>query len=1231
MAEPLHATSVFRHPLQNWWELSKYNEDHGQILTYDELIDAIKYQIEKKLNKTKDNLIFGEKYHLNDLQLVFERHQWQSLLENISKLPKHYYPILTFHATSHPKHLQSIAKHGYLMPGDIHPEDGHSLKMANGQYYGDGIYSSTEFKTSEWYTFLDRDQSVQIMINLVLVGQMHVVEEDDMIDDKYSYNYGSYLASIANGQYLDGSHTRTPAVNGQNTFRTWISASSANIIPLMILTAKPNWDHSKMVKYLYVPKPESKKKAKKARHKAKLAQRGLLINLTPQPFVKYPKDVADSERVIFRQIFGDYYLILPPTHIDLPPPPDIKSYLILPSSMPYLNTLTNYIRMLTESDVTFYDLPTGEFQHYGNVSADQFLSHAKTNQPNRSLLIGKNPEKTWAANLFKPINHVFSRVENGNSESIHVIYLFVNHSWTITDQINQLMNNHHAYLQVKQVIIKIIFLKSDLTPEMVSGCHFLKIHLQNVTHFETFSHTVDINNPLETCLENIQVELSHLKSGLTYSVPYPMGRIHEGFLSNLHEPPTWDLESFMPAIYRGGYVETLNVEYNRYRTRFLSLEDLKSYEIDEAHLETSRSALLGLLCIFRNYVMAHPERILRLMPSIEHICQGYMTLVSTETSPSTIRLATYQLNQIVGDLRTYAKATFKGAWFEQMTRLKFGRQILKRSLGRLELTPTDLKEMQLILRQRKPLKEACDALAYDQTQGWGLHVTRTHASEIEPWLVKINYVSPQTLFSVRQIYRSHELGEQLTDMSEYDRKAEISDILPIKPCTHPKISEMQRAYTFTRNPYLSISGQEQALLTIAWIRQVEMLMTETGHPLFSQRLEQCFDLYGRVKSAFVHDQRLKHLLELILTADGCNLEEYLTETHQVASIAQILGVLTQDNAKPLFENDNRAHRLAFALLAEAVMRSTRVLIRGSALGNCASQTLIRRALGLKSETDLSTYQCRLKRAVRHSGACYQDMHTNTTPFAVVSVYEFLNYFHHVDSNAKGDVQAQLLEKYQNREISMKNFLATHLPGCDKYETQVALYLQGLRYHSASSRHQLKFDNPKQMIADILAEQLRLIKHEQAIRDEARNRIQRRLLARVQLAQPYLEYHQGIPKMFTQQEVDELNRGRSIEDQLILKSTGLLKHHCCFPNCPQYLQNLATLQDIRNNQAHGLDRHMNSCRYLGTYVKGLHHFAQKYASRPFEAFVTQMGHQLNNQRAYDMLTPNELKFLWESYH
>jgi hypothetical protein len=159
----------------------------------------------------------------------------------------------------------------------------------------------------------------------------------------------------------------------------------------------------------------------------------------------------------------------------------------------------------------------------------------------------------------------------------------------------------------------------------------------------------------------------------------------------------------------------------------------------------------------------------------------------------------------------------------------------------------------------------------------------------------------------------------------------------------------------------------------------------------------------------------------------------------------------------------------------------------------------------------------------------------------------------------------------------------------------------------------------------------LIAHEQLIRSTAQDRIQQRHIARLEFSRPYLEYHDGLPRLFTENEISMLNLTRSAEDQLVLKPTGLLKHHCCFPNCPMYLVNLATINDIKSNQAHGINKHMNPDRYLGYYIKGMHHCAQQFAKKPFTKFEELMTIYISKQPLQlNWFGNSEMKSLWQSY-
>jgi len=130
---------------------------------------------------------------------------------------------------------------------------------------------------------------------------------------------------------------------------------------------------------------------------------------------------------------------------------------------------------------------------------------------------------------------------------------------------------------------------------------------------------------------------------------------------------------------------------------------------------------------------------------------------------------------------------------------------------------------------------------------------------------------------------------------------------------------------------------------------------------------------------------------------------------------------------------------------------------------------------------------------------------------------------------------------------------------------------------------------------------------------------------------FMQTHGGIPRLFTQAEVADLNASRSPLDQIELQGTspGLLRHHCCFPRCPLYLVDLRTAKDRAVGTAsaqkgphapprrHGLLKHLSfytepDCSYL----PGFHATAlQILKSKPriqLGDFIHRMAH------AYDMV-------------
>ena len=51
--------------------------------------------------------------------------------------------------------------------------------MANGAVFGDGIYASNAFDVSQWYSFLDYSKSVQLIVNILIPGRVHVISNND--------------------------------------------------------------------------------------------------------------------------------------------------------------------------------------------------------------------------------------------------------------------------------------------------------------------------------------------------------------------------------------------------------------------------------------------------------------------------------------------------------------------------------------------------------------------------------------------------------------------------------------------------------------------------------------------------------------------------------------------------------------------------------------------------------------------------------------------------------------------------------------------------------------------------------------------------------------------------------------------------------------------------------------------------------------------------------------------
>jgi len=265
-------------------------------------------------------------------------------------------------------------------------------------------------------------------------------------------------------------------------------------------------------------------------------------------------------------------------------------------------------------------------------------------------------------------------------------------------------------------------------------------------------------------------------------------------------------------------------------------------------------------------------------------------------------------------------------------------------------------------------------------------------------------------------------------------------------------------------------------------------------------------------------------------------------------------------------------------MAESIMRSSRVCIKTNKMAN---DEHICRVLDLQLHSDLDNYQLDIKRAAARTMKFYNTRYTNTTPYAVVAVLEVLERYHN------GQTIENIYSDFTNKHISMKNFLNKHLPGESGYDTQVALYLQGMKYYKSKYRQDLNFENPKNIIEKMIEEYKIIIKGKQELAQKMLDKRNMKELRRLQDAEKFKIYH-DFPKVFTYDEINHLNLTRPKNDQLELLQSGLLKHHCCYPKCPNYLENLATDKDKKKGTRRGLYYHIRyNISTLHNYVPSFH--------------------------------------------
>ncbi|ORY48697.1 hypothetical protein BCR33DRAFT_848053 [Rhizoclosmatium globosum] len=547
--------------------------------------------------------------------------------------------------------------------------------------------------------------------------------------------------------------------------------------------------------------------------------------------------------------------------------------------------------------------------------------------------------------------------------------------------------------------------------------------------------------------------------------------------------------------------------------------------------------------------------------------------------------------------------------------------------------------------------------------GIAINVYRSQSAIVNPWNLVVRHVSSDWIDSASAMCMLH-AGIQWRDGEAHNAEDVLVVMDPqedkaINLYTSLQLSKAYTSIVCTRNPDLYNRQQRIALLGISFVRAVEQLYHHEPTPdstvsqFAVQKLplvENLFHIIFTIRKFKSYSETWAHFLQHLLEP---NPSKYLTESEDdgVQSVAQILVAIgciaCFDEGEGILHasNEPKLSEAALAILGESVSRGCRIKIKSAdAINPTKYREFIREALSISTETneegrpDTPATLTWIHSGKKYSGRFFKSekLRTNASPQAVAACLAFsrwcAEYWKDVndsvenvlkDSDAKTRLFKSVLEAAE-ADGGMHDFLVLYsedsaqvasdgVTMASKDLLQIALYVQGLRFHDSKTRRTglLSLKDPFKVIHEIMEEEkVEIYKEWLAVkqrellamgRAEAK-KLKTDLLLRQQKL--FLDVHSGsqMPRIFSKTEVIELNKHRPANDQLEwLPESGLLKHHCSNPACPEYLVNQATDNDRIFNRRNGLFRHLKwyfqpKKQMISNYHILLKHFLRQHQHR-----------------------------------
>lgn len=1170
-----------------WFNIHAPESEHNE-LDYDEFMNTIKTKTTENVTRTK----YFKNYKIDYID-IFSDERFNDMIKQ-QDVMQEYTPIITFHATQSIDKINSIKKYGYLLPNTLHPMTGQKMTIANGNVYGEGIYSTLDISFAQWFNFTDLKHSVYLIVNVVLpVENVSVINRScfesgkpphsHIVSKTYCTVFENYTCQskihkhVQKVQKIVCRNPCCPDIEGVIDRHVWckhldwrcpyydcfygyfsdfhwiidekysngsftryvpenkivVSASPKYIYPVMILKLDKNVVKTPLLTdnyKIYVSKPGRSSNVHK------------IVDLDVTKYVDKYLPI-----IYFNRVVNDIYVVELPFITSVT---DIVHHICVPSTLlrksDTIKTLSSFCNSL-ESDriCRIYD----KCVYKSEYNTSTFVTHLQQN------ITGK---KCDVMNL---MDKMFDEITDGNQSKINIIYLFVDNpdNTDCTD----LFEKYKMFIAKHRIIIKVIF-HGDISEVDKSNVWQIKSALQTEYPFENLS--LECTN-FNTCLDNILCEIENIETNanMKFSIPYPYGTFGEGFVTSFQDIPVWDIQECNYFVYRGSDIHTVRIDGILHRTKFR--------EITESDNKVECfTGVVKLLSRFRNSIICHPRQIHNYKNMLTIVYAEMLKVLDKIGESKQLTTIYHQLSQLFTEFKTLSNVDFTGEWFDRLLKMKFSNAIVSRSR---KINVCDISKL--------------------KNSGIGLNVFKQSCSEVEPWLLYIKYVSTNK-FEIYDLYEKTTL--------DCNNKM-ITDVLP-----DLTVNDCYYAYIFTRNPHLYIPSQKIALYVTTWTTLITQSFRTKNIEHVKIADSMIPDIINMYKNHSVND-----IIKNINSTKS--VEEtaiFYTTVHNVQSINCILGALLQKDVYDSIRSIKDLVRYAFA---ESIMRSCRAFCKITKKTNYEH---ILDVLGINETTDLATYTFDIIAAAKKTYKFYKISNTNCDPFTFVAVTGFIKNYH--DGNS--------LDEFKN--VTMKSFLNTYFEDLDGYEVQVALFLQGMHYNSANSRKDLNLDTQK-LLHDLINYYKNYMSIKQKIQHDKINYKNRKIQRQIELASPYIMYH-SVANVFNYATIGQLNYSRPLNDQLEITPSGMLKHHCSCPNCPMYLVNFATEADIVNGTRHGLFNHLKYDRVNNLHVPSFHLMAKQFSKNTtFEIFCNKMNNHFKNSKIWTQMNNKDekLKRAWNFYN